>query len=82
MLDGFDEFWNGTFQHVTDTHSGPDSLSTLSPAMRAWQKAMIPLTRPIDTLVITVQDMNSSAANLLFAVANDFPDFIDVIEEP
>lgn len=42
---------------------------------------LIPLTRAIDTLVITVSDFNSPTAKLLHKIANENPDYISFIEE-
>lgn len=39
--------------------------------------AMIPLTRAIDTLVITIKDPNSKAAKLLREIAEEHPDFVN-----
>lgn len=39
---------------------------------------MIPLTRPIDALVVTLRDTKSPASTLLLAVAESMPDFAEV----
>lgn len=39
--------------------------------------AMIPLTRAIDTLVITIKDPNSKTAKLLREIAEEHPDFVN-----
>lgn len=43
----------------------------------AYQWIMMPLTRAIDTLVITVNDTNSSIANILREAAAQCADFVD-----
>ncbi|WP_432471794.1 hypothetical protein [Amphritea sp. HPY] len=49
-------------------------------AREAWRKLLIPLTRPIDTLVISIDDLESSFAHVLLDVAQEFPEFIDILE--
>ena len=44
----------------------------------AWQKAMIPLTRPIDTLVITLEALDSRFSRSLLDIARDCSDFVEV----
>lgn len=38
--------------------------------------ALIPLTRAIDTLIITIKDVESDTAKLLKSIADEFPDFV------
>lgn len=42
---------------------------------------LIPLTRAIDTIVITISDPDSSTAKTLRKLANKNPDYIRYIEE-
>ena len=46
----------------------------------AWRHALIALTRPIDTLVITLTDPLSTAARELLSLAETFPDAVEVLE--
>lgn len=46
---------------------------------QAWRHALIALTRPIDTLVITLHDPSSRAAYELLELADDFPDTVELI---
>lgn len=45
----------------------------------AWQRMMISLTRPIDTLVITLNDLNSEFSKTILKVAKLNPDFVETI---
>ena len=38
---------------------------------------LMPLTRPIDTLVITLNDPNSEVGQMLYQLANDYRDFVE-----
>jgi hypothetical protein len=42
-----------------------------------YQWIMMPLTRAIDTLIITVKDTNSPIADMLRSVAKQHGDFVD-----
>ena len=41
--------------------------------------AMIPLTRAIDTLVITLRDPEAKVGKILRELSNEFPDFVSWI---
>lgn len=49
-------------------------------ALAAWRWCMIALTRPMDTLLITLHDPGSIASKLILKTAAQFPDFAQVIE--
>lgn len=57
------------------------SENIISPKERAFEEAaqwiMMPLTRPIDTLVITIKNTESNLAEILKKVAKMNPDFVD-----
>ncbi|WP_135503046.1 AAA family ATPase [Roseovarius aestuariivivens] len=80
VLDRLDEFWE--LKHQEFMALGPPEGQLDDPARwgrsRAWNWTMIPLTRPIDTLFITLRDMESTASKLLLSVAETMPDFVDV----
>ena len=42
--------------------------------------ALLPMTRAIDTLVITIKNQNSLVGNVLESLANKFPDYITIIK--
>lgn len=60
-----------------------DSLMLESPQERRkkylYNWAMIPLTRAIDTLVITLRDPKSKVGKILRELSNEFPDFVSWI---
>lgn len=74
----FDEFINDKERDYKE--SGEDALLLESPKERKKKQiynwAMLPLTRAIDTLIITIKDNNSDTAKLLREVASDCRDFV------
>lgn len=82
VLDGLDEFWElKRKQALADLASGTHP-EVVDPGLHseavAWRWCMIPLTRPIDTLVITIRDKSSPLARALERVALDFPDVVEL----
>lgn len=82
VLDGFDEaivqreFWERRrLEDLGEAAQDPGRRARLA----AWRWAMISLTRPIDTLVITLNDPDSFAAKLLTEVASENGDFVQFI---
>lgn len=61
-----------------------DSLLLETPEERKrkylYNWAMIPLTRAIDTLIITLKDKNSATGKILKEISNEYPDFVYWIE--
>jgi len=45
----------------------------------AWQKLMIPMTRVIDTLVITIDDESSEFSSSLMEIASRNSEFVEII---
>lgn len=82
-LDGLDEFWD--LKRVEAAEAGPPTGIAVDPASwarsRAWSWTMIPLTRAIDTLVITLRDPESAAAQLILGVAETMPDVVEVDQQ-
>lgn len=80
VLDGFDEFWSAKFQEarVTVEGVGAGSSPEQRAAAQAWRWVMIALTRPIDTLVLTLRDPDSPASRTLLRIAEQFPDFVEI----
>ena len=60
---------------VDDTVLGFDRDLAKKKIVYLW--SIMPLTRPIDTLVITLKDPNSEVGKLLKELANSFEDFIE-----
>jgi hypothetical protein len=76
VLNSLDEFyehktavWNNT--QVPGQMFDPDAAGVFA---AHW--VMIPVTRAIDTLVITVRDKTSKVGSLLFALADRLPDIV------
>lgn len=81
VLDRFDEAWtyksNYWLSHFnTDPDAPPDPRRAAGMAAMRW--CMIPLTRPMDTLVVTWSDDNSPIARVLLEAAKRHPDFVDL----
>ena len=75
VLDGLDEFW--CRKHDASLRR----VELEGRASRAaWQWVMIALTRPIDTLVITLRDEESEVAKVIETVARSHQDFIQWID--
>ena len=45
----------------------------------AWRWGLIALSRPIDTLILQLDDSDSKYSKQIIAIANSFPDFVDFI---
>jgi hypothetical protein len=84
VLDGFDEFWDYKYAEALNARGSAEGRSQLSPRdgarLHAWRWGMIALTRPMDTLVITLNQVSSTAAELLLRLAEAHPDFVEVRE--
>jgi hypothetical protein len=46
----------------------------------AWYRLLIGLTRPIDTLVISLVDQQSECTGALLAAANELSDFVEILD--
>lgn len=74
VLDGLDESWDLACSKAAGTL--PNDLAETSEAA-AWRWLMIPLTRPIDTLVITLRNPRSRLGQVIEGLGRRFPDIID-----
>lgn len=82
VLDHFDEAWaykaNYWLSHFnSDPEGPPDPQRAASTAASRW--CMIPLTRPMDTLVVTWSDDNSPVVKILLEAARRHSDFVEVL---
>lgn len=81
VLEGFDEFWSYKHDVALAHHSSAVTDGFVTPAeaasMEAWRWAMIALTRPIDTLVVTFADPSSYVATALAKAAAHHADFVE-----
>jgi len=82
VLDGLDEFWESkkveAQDHLAKSGSENETDALGHAETVAWRWCMIPLTRSIDTLVITFRNEDSRLAKLLVQVAAAYPDIVDV----
>jgi hypothetical protein len=84
VLDGLDEFWESKYrEELHRPVAAHDAARVLAPEERAaraaWRWVMIALTRPIDTLVITLTAEDSTFARSLISVARSLPDFVELV---
>lgn len=84
ILDGLDEFWERKFDERLRATDGADAgfqgLSAEHQARQvAWRWVMMTLTRPIDTLVITVRNPDTELARVLLSAARELKDFVEII---
>ncbi len=82
VADGLDECWTYRMQERLDAGAAPGGdveLGTLRQAAcdEAWRWCLIPLTRPIDTLVICVRDAGSELGQVLAKAAARLPDVVE-----
>lgn len=81
VLEGFDEFWDYKHQQALARHGGRDVAGHVSPdeaaRFEAWRWAMIALTRPVDTLVISFTDPASPLSIALGKAAARHADFVE-----
>lgn len=80
VLDGLDEFWEVKKAEALAKLATTDSVVTdpeLQAEAIAWRWMMIPITRPIDTLVITIRDRKSALSRSLDAIAPIIDDLVE-----
>jgi hypothetical protein len=79
VAEGFDEFWahQNTIQNPAAVETELYSTTEALTAEAAWRWCLIPITRPIDTLVITISDPNGHTAKVLREVSGDIPDIVE-----
>ncbi|GLS36253.1 DNA or RNA helicase [Mesorhizobium tianshanense] len=83
VLDGLDGFWERKKQEALAGQEAakgtelPDA-ARLAEAV-AWRWCMIPITRPIDTLAITLHYPSSTVGSLLGRVAKALPDLVEIM---
>ena len=86
MLNKFLKLLRGA---VVKKSKKPSSLFSFRPELESFEErrrkfvylwALIPLTRAIDTLVITIKDKNSDTYSYLRKTYEKFPDFVEWIE--
>jgi hypothetical protein len=79
---GIDEFWNRKYNQLMN--EAEHSASSLSIEERAQRSAatwmMIPITRPMDTLVMNITNQESVFGNAVNRAASLYSDFVEWIE--
>lgn len=82
IAEGLDRHWRTCFEHYLNDHdTSDDFFHTPEDAARsdAWHRTLIPLTRSIDTLVITLEYPESDAAKAILTVAQKHKDFAEIM---
>ncbi|UPA27017.1 DNA/RNA helicase [Shinella oryzae] len=77
VLDGLDEAWQLARNSIKTLQSA-EHLPAEAADAAAWLRTMIPLTRPIDTLVITLRDRDSRMGQVISNVAARLPDIVEI----
>jgi hypothetical protein len=82
VLEDLDVFWKERFRRKMEAGLSAvesEQLHDLDELARveAWRWCFIALTRPIDTLVITLADPASTLGRAVLAVAENFPDVVE-----
>lgn len=85
VLDGFDQFLEATFGAKLAAGLSPDEEEGFvdlekAAAGEAWRWGLIALTRPIDTLVVQLDDPSGRFGSQVLGVAQNFPDFVEILD--
>ena len=83
ILEGLDDYWSeecSLHVHPADNSDEIPSFVNSGKAASdfAWHKVLIPFTRPIDTLVISLADIDSVCSQALLDLASLLPEIIEV----
>ena len=76
VLDGLDESWEMACKGMAGNRPSTQ-LPFEAAEAAAWLWIMIPLTRPIDTLVITLRDRAGRLSQVIERIARRLPDIVD-----
>ena len=81
VLEAFDAAWDYKYRQrlgqLTSEHERVTD-PTHTAAQAAWRWCMIPLTRPIDTLVIALADDESPLAEVVLKAGQEHEDFVEI----
>ena len=82
VLDGLDEFWDQrrSIAFGADASTDPAVDPKLQADAIAWRWCMIPITRPIDTLIITIRNKESRVGKILWTLSRTMPDVVEIID--
>lgn len=82
VLEHLDDAWEYKERDWLAEREEADTNAPSDPAraarMAAWRWCMIALTRPMDTLVITLSKEASPASEIILQAARENPDFVDI----
>ncbi|RIZ56752.1 AAA family ATPase [Vibrio sp. PID23_8] len=84
ILDGLDEYWEYCFQRrkgqglTSGQELAFEEIDEVA-ELYAWQQVVIPLTRPIDTLVVTLYNEQSYFSKKLLEISHGLSEFVDTI---
>ncbi|WP_321831847.1 AAA family ATPase [Thalassovita sp.] len=86
VLDGFDRFLEEMFEAKISSGldaSEEEGFVDLEKAAQgeAWRWGLIALTRPIDTLVIQLDDPGGRFGTQVLEAARKFPDFVEILDD-
>lgn len=83
ILEGFDEAWSWKNKQERARYRALGDRGPTDPAraarLAAWRWSMIPLTRPIDTLVLALDDLTNPVTELVLHAAKVNPDFVEIL---
>jgi hypothetical protein len=79
VLDGLDEFWELKKTEALAQLSAGNATDPIKQAEAiAWRWCMIPITRPIDTLAITLRNHLGTLASVLSTITRALPDLVEM----
>ncbi|MDG1372745.1 MAG: AAA family ATPase [Paracoccaceae bacterium] len=84
VLDGFDRFLETAFEAKLSAGLSPDEEEGFvdlekAAAGEAWRWGLIALTRPIDTLVVQIDNPDGRFGSQVLRGARNFPDFVEIL---
>jgi hypothetical protein len=85
IAEGLDQFWEyrrAEYMRTGPPHGQSAAFKDLSELATddAWRWCLIPLTRPIDTLVVCLSDLASDHSRAILEIASKLPDIVERID--
>ncbi len=78
VLENFDDFWDSQIRFFTRIEHSDSHGEPITAREFAWRWCMIPLTRPIDTLVITLSGKDNELAKAIRKIAPQCSDYLEI----
>jgi hypothetical protein len=83
ILEHLDEFWKLRYEYRKNQGLSKDEESNFLDINEisenyAWSQTIMAMSRPIDTLIITLKDKSSNFSKIVQEIANRKKDYIDV----